>query len=147
MTLIKYRNPMETVPTGFSRMIDNLLNDKWFNDSVEDFSLKTFTPRVDIAEVSNEYEVHLAVPGMKKDDFKIEVNDSTLTISGERKFENEEKAKQFHSIESYYGKFARSFQLPKNVDQDKIKASYNDGILVVKLPKSEKSLEKVIKIQ
>ncbi|HEX9651310.1 MAG TPA: Hsp20/alpha crystallin family protein [Cyclobacteriaceae bacterium] len=147
MTLIKYRNPMETYPASFSRMIDNLFNDKWLNDSPEDFNLRTFNPKVDIAEVENEYEVHLTVPGMKKDDFKIEVNENTLTISGERKFENEEKAKQFHSIESHYGKFARSFQLPKNVNQDKIKANYNDGILVVKLAKTEKSLEKVIKIQ
>ena len=147
MTLIKYRNPLDRVPAGFSRVIDNLMNDNWLNDSFEDFSMRSFTPKVDIAEMKNEYEVHLAVPGMKKDDFKIEVNDNMITISGERKFENEEKAKQFHSIETYYGKFARSFQMPKNVDQEKIQASYKDGILVVKLPKGEKSLEKVIKIQ
>lgn len=146
MTLIRYKKPNGNIPVGFNRMIDNFFNDNWLSNSYEDFVAGTFNPKVDLAEMDNEYEVHVAAPGMKKDDFKIELNDNTLTISGERNFENEEKAKHFHSIETAYGKFARSFQLPKNVEQEKIKASYKDGILVVTLPKNEKSLEKVIKI-
>lgn len=146
MTLIKYRNPMETVPTGFSRMIDNLLNDKWFNDSVEDFSLKTFTPRVDIAEVSNEYEVHLAVPGMKKDDFKIELENNVLTVSSEKEENTETDDNNYKRREFRYSSFNRSFSLPENiVDGEKVGAKYIDGVLHITLPKREEAKPKPVK--
>lgn len=141
MALITYRNPVNRVPSTFSRMIDEILNDSF------DRPANSFKPQVDIIELEKEFEIQLAVPGMKKDDFKIEVNEDNLQISGERKFENESEGRKFHTVETYYGSFTRSFTLPKNVDQDKINASYDDGILVLHLPKTEKSLEKTIKIK
>jgi len=140
MTLITYKNPIQT-PSTFNRMIDQLLNDSF------DSASETFKAPVDIFETDKEFEIQLSVPGMSKNDFKIEVNEDNLTISGERKLVKEGSEKKFHSIETSYGNFSRSFSVPKNIDQDNIKASYENGILSLTLPKSEKSLEKKIKVQ
>ena len=85
---------------------------------------------------------------MEKNDFNLDVNDDTLTISGERKFENESKEKNYHSIETYFGSFKRAFHLPKDVDQNKIDATYKNGILNVILPKDAKAeLKSTIKVK
>ena len=106
-----------------------------------------FSPKVDVIENENSYEVHLAVPGVSKEDFKIDLNDNTLTISGERKFTNEKKEKNYHSVETQYGSFRRSFSLPENIDGTKISAKYNNGILELVIPKDEKkALKQTIKV-
>jgi HSP20 family protein len=93
------------------------------------------------------FELHVAVPGMNKEDFQIEMNDSFLTISGERKFTTEKKDANWHSIETQYGNFSRSFSLPENVDTSRISAKYNNGILEVLIPKDEKkALKQTIKV-
>ena len=97
---------------------------------------------MDIAETDKDFEIQLHVPGMKKDEISIDLNEDQITISGERKFDNEKKEKNFHSVESYYGKFNRTFYLPDVVNRDKVDASYNDGILTVTLPKDEKRVAK-----
>jgi HSP20 family protein len=87
------------------------------------------------------------VPGLNKDDFSIEIKDNYLTVSGERKFSNEKKDKNFHSIETNYGSFSRSFSLPENVNADKTQAKYTNGILELTLPKDEKkALKQTIKV-
>jgi HSP20 family protein len=84
---------------------------------------------------------------MNKEDFKIDLNEKYLTISGERKYKNETKEQNFHSIETQYGSFSRSFTLPENVDSTKIAASYANGILEVNVPKDEKkALKTTIKV-
>jgi HSP20 family protein len=84
---------------------------------------------------------------MKKDDFKIDLNDNILTVSGERKFKNEKKEGEYYSVETQYGSFSRSFNLPENVDAHKIDAKYVDGILQISLPKDEKKiLKQTIKV-
>ena len=132
MGLIKY-NTNDYRPTSFRSMVD-----RFFNDEFQGGSLPSFTPKVDIAENDKQYEVQLHVPGMKKDEIKIDLNEDRLTISGERKFENENKEKNFHSVESYYGTFSRSFNLPDTINRDKVDASYQDGVLTIVLPKDEK---------
>jgi len=122
-------------------MINDLLNDTGLEKD------NHFLPQVDISETEKEFEIQLAMPGMKKDDFKIEINEDNLIISGERKFNKEEKGKKFHKVETSFGTFSRSFVLPKNIDQDKIKASYEEGILSLVLPKNEKTSDRKIKIQ
>lgn len=93
------------------------------------------------------YEIQFAVPGLSKDDFKIELNDNYLTVSGERKISSEKKEQNFHSIETQYGSFSRSFNLPENVDASKINAKYNNGILELSIPKDEKkALKQTIKV-
>lgn len=104
--------------------------------------MPTFSPKVDIAESDKEFEIQLHVPGMKKTDFNIDLNMDQMTISGERKFENEKKAKNFHSVESYYGTFSRTFYLPDVVNKEKVDATYQDGILTITLPKDEKKVAK-----
>ncbi len=132
MGLTRY-NTNDYRPTSFRSFVD-----RFFNDEFSGGSLPSFTPKVDIAETDKEYEIQFHVPGMKKDEINIDLNEDRLTISGERKFENENKEKNFHSVESYFGSFSRSFHLPDTVNRDKVDASYQDGILSVKLPKDEK---------
>lgn len=135
MTLVKYKNDFnDYVPASFSSLLDNFFNERYNFAGTG----KNFLPKVDIAETGTGFEVGLAAPGMKKEDFKIEVNDSFLTISGERKFVNEDKDKNFHSVETQYGTFSKSFKLPKHVNAEKIDAKYEAGILNLFVPKDEK---------
>lgn len=141
MSIIRY-NPNDFTPTSFSNLID-----RFFNDSLTRSGGSTFVPKVDILENENSYELHFAAPGMNKDDFKIELNDNFLTVSGERKFTSEKKDKNFHSVETQYGSFSRSFNLPENVDAARVNAKYNNGILELTIPKDEKkALKQTIKV-
>jgi len=141
MSIIRY-NTNDYVPTTFSNLVD-----KFFNESLARTGGSTFIPKVDIIENTESYEIQLAVPGLNKEDFKIELNDNYLTVSGERKFTNEKKERTFHSIETHYGSFSRSFSLPENVDGTKINARYNNGILELTIPKDEKkALKQTIKV-
>lgn len=106
-----------------------------------------WAPRVDIVETENEFTVKAEIPEVKKEDVKISVEDGVLKISGERRQEKEEKNKKFHRVERFYGSFMRSFILPDNVDESKVDASFKDGILSVKLPKSEKTKPKAIEVK
>lgn len=109
----------------------------------EDF----WTPFVDIVENNGNIEVKAEIPGMKKEDIKVTVRDNVLSIVGERKQEQETKEKTFHRIESYYGKFNRNIRLPSEVEADKIKATYKDGILNITLPKPESAKPKKIEVE
>lgn len=141
MSIIRY-NPADFVPTTFSSIID-----KFFNETMQKSGMSSFMPKVDVIENDKAFELHVEVPGMNKEDFKIEVNDNYLTISGERKLSTEKKERNYHSIETSYGSFSRSFTLPENVNADKINAKYNNGILELTVPKDEKKvLKSTIKI-
>ena len=94
-------------------------------------------PAVNISETSDQYEVNLAAPGMKKEDFNIDVEGNTLTISAETKEEKEEKEERYTRKEYNYSSFSRSFTLPDWVNKEKINASYENGLLKVVLPKTE----------
>jgi HSP20 family protein len=141
MNLIRY-NSADYVPATFSSLIDRM-----FSDTMTRSGGSQFMPRVDIVENEKTYEIHVAVPGMNKEDFQLEVKDNFLTVSGERKFETEKKEANWHSIETQFGSFSRTFSLPENVDSAKINAKYNNGILEVSLPKDEKkALKTTIKV-
>jgi HSP20 family protein len=139
MSLVRYNTLNDFVPTTFSNLID-----RFFNESLsrQGGSAYSFTPRVDIVETDKAYEIHVAVPGVNKEDFKLDLNDNFLTVSGERKFTKDQKDKNFHSIETQYGTFSRSFSLPENVDAAKISAKYNNGVLEINVPKDEKKVLK-----
>jgi HSP20 family protein len=96
-----------------------------------------WVPPVDILESKDSYLIRAELPGMKKEDFNLEVKDGTLTLSGERKFEETANGVEYHRVERVTGKFSRSFYLPQTVKHDGIKASYRDGILEVHVPKAE----------
>jgi HSP20 family protein len=103
-------------------------------------------PDVDIVESKDNIEVQVDLPGMEKDDIKVSVEDSILTIKGERKAMKEEKDKNYHQIERTYGTFTRSFSLPTSVEGQKIKANYKNGVLKIDLPKAEAVKPKEIPI-
>ena len=145
MSLIRYNSALnDYTPTAFSNLIDRFFSESAARSGGSAYS---FVPRVDIFEEDNAFEIHVAVAGMKKDDFKIDLNDNFLTISGERKFSREKKENNFRSIETQHGTFSRSFTLPENVDASKIAAKYNDGILEITIPKdAKKALKQTIKV-
>ncbi|MGB7061924.1 MAG: Hsp20/alpha crystallin family protein [Candidatus Zixiibacteriota bacterium] len=105
-----------------------------------------WNPSVDITEDKDSVVVRAEMPGLNKDDIKISVQDSILTLKGEKKQEKEEKETDYHRIERSYGSFCRSFQLPTTVRADKIKANYKDGVLSISLPKTEEVKPKEIPI-
>jgi len=105
-----------------------------------------WVPPVDILESKDGYLIRAELPGMKKEDFNLEVNDGTLTLSGERKFEEPAKGVEYHRVERVAGKFTRSFYLPQTVKSDAIKATYRDGILEVHVPKAEEAKPRQIAI-
>ncbi len=141
MSIIRY-NANDFVPTSFSNLVD-----RFFNDSMVRAGGSTFVPKVDVLENEQAFEIHFAVPGLNKEDFNIELKDNYLTVSGERKFSNEKKDKNYHSIETSYGSFSRAFSLPENVDATKINAKYDKGILELTIPKDEKkALKQTIKV-
>ena len=113
----------------------------------EAISVTEWSPLVDISEDEKEYVVKAEIPEMKKEDIKINVHDDVLTVSGERKYEKEEKGKKYHRVERAYGSFMRSFALPENADGSKISAEYKDGVLKVHLPKSEQAKKKAIEVK
>ncbi|MCM8775323.1 MAG: Hsp20/alpha crystallin family protein [Candidatus Omnitrophica bacterium] len=103
-------------------------------------------PAVDIREEADQYVFSADLPGMHKDDFKVTVENNTLTLQGERKQVKETKDKGYYLTERVYGSFCRSFNLPSEVQPEKIKASYKDGVLEVILPKSENARPKQITV-
>ena len=106
-----------------------------------------FAPSLDVSESDDVITVKAEMPGMKKRDIDITLSDGLLTLSGEKKDEQEEKEENYHVRESRYGSFRRTVRLPADVDPDKIDASYKDGVLTVSVPKSEKARSKRIEVK
>lgn len=140
-SLVRLMDWTESLPERFRTMQEMI--ERMFNETASNFTrLDTFVPRVDIVETDKSYEIHLAAPGMKKEDFKVELTEGRLTVSGERKFQKEEGDKKtYHRVETQYGSFMRSFILPDDVKVDSISAEYTDGILKLYLPKDEKKAQ------
>ena len=109
--------------------------------------LTAWPMRVDIREDENQIVIKADVPGMEQKDISVNVDNGQLTISGERKFDDEENRKSYHRVERAYGKFSRSFSLPNTTDMGKISASYNNGVLEVTLPKLEEAKPRSIQVQ
>jgi len=97
-----------------------------------------WSPLVDISENDREYLIKAEVPGVRKEDVKVMAEQGTLTIMGERKFEQEEPGRKYHRVERAYGSFGRSFSLPDDASPAKVSAEFKDGVLVVHLVKDEK---------
>lgn len=115
--------------------------------SQELMTLTEWAPSVDISEDDKEWLVKADLPEIKREDVKVTVENGVLTISGERKFEKEEKDKKYHRIERSYGNFVRSFTLPDAADGSKVNAEFKDGVLKVHLPKAEKAKPKAVEVK
>ena len=113
----------------------------------EAMTVSEWTPLVDIAEDDKEYLIKAELPEVKKEDVKVTVENGVLTITGERKFEKEEKGKKYHRVERAYGSFIRSFTLPEGAAGDKINAEFKDGVLKVHLAKSAEAKPKSINVK
>jgi len=111
------------------------------------FSEGSWAPLMDIEETKDEILVKAELPGMRKEEVKIQINNDVLSITGERKREDEAREKTYHRIERAYGKFQRMIRLPTEVDATKVKATYENGVLTIRLPKSEQSKPKEIAIE
>jgi HSP20 family protein len=116
------------------------------NEGDSPLTTASFVPAVDIYEDPKKVVLKLEVPGMDEKDLDIRVENNTLTVKGERKFEKDEKEENFHRIERRYGTFFRSFTLPSTVDSEHIHASYTNGILKLELAKKPEAQPKQIKV-
>ena len=144
---IKKYNPMQEYDTpAMPRTFSSIL-DEFFNDVVTSDTGRMYVPNMDVSETESHYHVEVALPGIKKDDINIDLQDRRLTISGERKEETENKDTKHHVRETRYGQFERSIMLPNNINQDKVDARFEDGILKVDVEKKEKQVNKQIKVK
>ena len=115
--------------------------------SEENITVPEWAPLVDIVEDDKEYLIKVELPEVQKENVKVTVEGGTLSISGERKAEKEEKGRKFHRIERYYGSFERSFSVPDDADSSKVNAEFKEGVLRVHLAKSEKARPKQIEVK
>ncbi len=112
----------------------------------EEIMQGAWVPVVDIYETADSIVLKAELPGITKEDISVEVKDNTLTLKGEKKFEKEVNEENYHRVERSYGTFQRAFTLPSTVEQDKVKAKFKAGILVITLPKMEQAKPKQIKV-
>jgi HSP20 family protein len=132
-----------SIPRRFNRLFeDSLYRD--FEEETE--TLPQWYPTTDIYETKDGYVFKLELPGLKKEDINIELNENTLSIKGERKEEKEVKKEDYHQIESCSGTFSRSFALPHNIDPKKIDAKMKNGVLELRVAKAEEKKPKTITI-
>ncbi|GAB3929491.1 Hsp20/alpha crystallin family protein [Mucilaginibacter myungsuensis] len=136
MTLVKFNNGHKQHPVNpwFSDVFNAIANDSFINDR-----LLTKVPAVNIAETENEFHIELAVPGLKKEDFKISLDKDVLSVSVEKKAETTDETKKYSKKEYSYKSFVRSFTLPETVDHANINAEYTDGILKLIVAKKEEA--------
>jgi HSP20 family protein len=142
MTITRF-TPFRDVVTLQHRM-NSLFRD--FNESDDTVTAASFTPAVDVYEDPQKVVLKLEVPGIEEKDLDVRVENHTLTVKGERKFDKEEKAENFHRIERRYGSFYRAFTLPQTVDTENVQANYNAGVLKLELKKKVEAQPKQIKV-
>ena len=145
MTVLTRWDPFRELQTLQSRM-SRLFEEQYGGREDALMSSGAFVPPVDIYEDQHGIQLKLEVPGIEEKDLNINVENNVLTVSGERKFEQEQKEENFHRIERRYGSFSRSFTLPNAVDTEKITADYNSGVLSIRLVKREEAKPKQIKV-
>ena len=143
---LNFKNNMNTI-VKYNPVVDHFFN-AFLGDANGGSSKQQFRPAVEALENEKAFELHLYVPGLGKEDFELTIEDRKLKVSGERKRAELSEDVKFHIKEVAYGKFSRTFNLPKNADQKKIKASYLNGILTVTIPKdSSKALKTTIEVK
>lgn len=126
--------------------------DRFFDDwgpmpTKQVYDERNFNPACEVAETDEHYLMSVDLPGMKKEDIKIEMSDNVLTVSGERKRDSSGKTQRFQRYERSYGFFKRSFSLPSSIEADKVEARYEDGVLELYLPKTQAAKPRHIEIQ
>ena len=133
------------IERGFDRFFGRTLDIPF--ETGEPFIMADWEPLTDITEDDKEFLVKVEAPEMKKEDVKVTVENGVLRITGERKAEKEEKDKKYHRVERSYGTFLRVFALPEGADGEKVSADYKEGVLTVRLPKTETAKPKAIEVK
>lgn len=140
--------------TPFSDLFSDLFSlRKEFPEKFEDFleeessGRRRWIPEVDVYETDNEIKLKAELPGVNKEDIEVNIENNVLTISGEKKTEKEETEENYHRIEREFGRFKRGIRLPEGTDKESIQAKYNDGVLEVSVPKTEKTKRKQIPVE
>lgn len=131
MSLIRWE-PFSSSDDLFNRMLPSLFG-RWTGNGIK--AEMEWAPTADISETDKEYLIRAELPAVNKEDVKVTVDGTTLTIEGERKKYKEEKSEKFHRVESFHGSFARSFTLPEGIDGDAVTCQSKDGVLTVHIPK------------
>lgn len=140
MSIVKWQTPLLTTWPGFGRLPDFSAEfDRLFESS-------GWTPALDVHEDKDNYVVQAELPGVKKEDIEVSLNDGVLSISGERKSETRHQTAEVHRAERFFGRFQRTVTLPTAVSADKIQAAYKDGVLTVTLPKTEEAKPRKIDV-
>ncbi len=138
-------DPFRDILTLQNRM-NSVFQDYTRREGEADSMAAAFTPPVDIYEDTHTVVLNLEAPGMKQEDFDMQVENQTLTVRGERKFEAERKEENYHRVERRYGSFYRAFTLPQTVNTEQVQASYEAGILRIELAKHAEARPKQIKV-
>lgn len=146
MNLMRWEPFRET--DDFFRTLSRPMFGRWPSMTGENGDLRLdWTPAVDILETDGEYLLKAELPGLKREDVKVTLENNVLTVEGERKQESEQQGEKSHRIERYYGSFCRRFSLPENTDPEAIRAECKDGLLNVHIPKREAKAEKALEIK
>ena len=139
-------SPIDMMRREMDQIFDDLLPLSWRRNEVDGGALSIWSPQADISENDKEYRIKMDIPGMEKDDIKVNMHEGRVTITGERKMEEEDKNGDSVRRERYHGSFYRAFTLPEKVLEDKIKAQFKNGVLHLTLPKAEVVKPKQIKV-
>ncbi len=142
MALIKRPLDLFGLRSDFNRVFDTFFGENGFESQAG----ITFVPNVDISDDKDAFYVTVEIPGMSKENIKVNVKSNVLTICGEKKVESEQANRNFYRSERTFGIFCRSFELPDLVDMERIEANYKDGLLYLSIPKKEESKPKQIEI-
>src|SRR6266498_5174724 len=145
MTVLTRWEPFREFTTLQDRM-NRLFRDSFGDTREEALSTSTFAPPVDVYEDEHNITLKIEVPGIDEKDIDVRIENNTLIVHGERKFEKEEKEENFRRVERQYGSFTRSFSLPNTVDSDQVSANYEKGVLKISLPKKAEAKPKQIKV-
>ena len=145
MSIVRYDpfRDLRTLQDEVNRLFSGNLSR---NFSDENMARGTWNPSVDIFETKDQVVLEAELPGMKREDFELSVENNTLTLKGERKFEKQEQTDNYHRVERSYGSFVRSFTLPQTVNAEGAAAEYKNGVLRVSLPKREEVKARKIEI-
>lgn len=130
------------------REMNRFFSDYWGGRTpAEEVITGSWTPAVDIFEDADHFQVAVALPGLTQSDVKVNIENNVLTISGERKLENEDKRDKYTRIEQFYGSFTRTFTLPNTIDAGKVEAKMDKGVLLVTLPRREETKPRAIEVK
>ena len=142
--LSSWRKDVSEGLSALRREMDNVI-ENYFGQGEKGFS-SSLSPRVNIAETENEFEVTVELPGIRPEDVLVEMQNGQLSIRGETREEKEDSGKQYHRVERLTGRFQRSFPIPGEIDEEKTSASFHDGVLKIVIPKAAGSKPRKIPV-